>query len=334
MKATIYDVAKETGLSIATVSRVINKTAKVKEETEKKVRQAMQKLNYEPSLLAKGLATNQTHILSLMLDPLFTKRSQSQYVIRFINGVLNTAAQNDYEVLVKNYSLHKGQREYPTLNTDGVIFISVPENESAIRELLESGASVVYAGMQQSFDTEGCNIYGGFHIYRRDMLDILFDRGYRNVVMIEAVPDSNRVEMWTQTLLAIQEAEHKYREAGFHCRIIEHTNYLETLPSLLREENRPDALFIYDIETYIELSELLSRQGLSVPEDIGVVGTSHSKRGGSEFSPQISCIYLDAFEMGKKTAELLIQFLQKEDTSQYEKYVPYRFIDRGSIPAR
>jgi|GEM_PF-750084 len=333
MKATIYDVATEAGLSIATVSRVINKTGAVNPETEKRVLKAIEKLHYEPSMMAKGLAANETHIISLIISGMLATANEPQYAIRFINGVLSAATESDYEVLIKSSSIVPSAAEHGGFSdqTDGAIFISVSGNENKIRERVDRSKPVVYAGLQQAFDENGGhNIYGGYHLYRREALDILYDRGYRNVVLIEA--RENARDQMTRDIheRILREAEEKYAEDNFKCRTITVETGKEKFEKLLSSEDCPDALFVYSIENFVEVSEILSKHNLKVKKDIGVIATSHSKRGGTEFSPEISCIYLDAYEMGRRAARLLFKQI-KGTTEHIERDIAYRFIDRDSL---
>lgn len=337
MKPTIYDVARETGLSIATVSRVINKKGKVKPETEEKVRSAITRLQYNPNFSAKGLAANKTYIISLMMNRMFTAKRESQYVIRFINGVLLAAGQHNYEVLIRNVSLDtKGAREESfSPQTDGAIFPTAPGNELEIQALLKKKFPVVYAGERAPFDDIGCNIYGGFHLYRKTALEILFQKGYRNVVMLETFRETE-IEtnvLYHKTMQMIAEMRNNYRDDGFRCTVVDYSQGFETFRVLLESTDRPDAVFINEMENYYLLSEVLNEFHLEVPKDIAVVATSHSKGGGTEFKPAISCIYLNAFEMGRKSGELLMKMIhQEEDDGDHT--VEYQYIERESLPEK
>lgn len=336
MKSTIYDVANETGYSIATISRVINKNGKVRAETEKKILAAIEKLHYEPSLAAKGLAASKTGIVSLMLNRILSTKNESQYSIRFIYGFLSEMSLNDYEVLIKNVDLDTISKQHfdaDSLQTDGAVFMVVPDNERKIKALIDNSKSVVYAGVQQSFDTVGYNIYGGYHLYRRDLLDLVFERGYRNALMIDPL-GATESEMYDITQKTINETVKKYEPFGFNYQIIDSYEIGESLENLLVTDNPPDVLVFHGMECYVEASEVFNRRGISIPKDIGVVGVSHSRSAGTEFTPEVSTIYLDAFEMGRRAGELLLKLIREEDIKGFEHNVPYTFIDRGSIPKK
>lgn len=331
MKATIYDVAKETGLSIATVSRVINETGKVREETRQKVLRAIQKLEYEPSMMAKGLAASSTHIINLSIRAKFLRTDQSQYIIRFINGVISAAAENDYQVLVSNASSDQKGKIKGADQSDGVIFAFVHNNEKEIETLIREGKPVVYAGIRQLFDRTGHEVYGGFHLYRRDAIDELYQRGYRRIAMLEA-EETGHDKLLFQNLTDVVEASNKrYAEDGFSCRIfytgLDRAKMREAIASY-----RPDAIFLCGVEHYMVLSDIVNDLGLRVPGDLAVIAASHSKHGGLEYDPTVSTMFLDSYEMGQRAAALLIREIEDTQTPfSVDRKVPYTFIDRQSV---
>lgn len=331
MKATIYDVAKETGLSIATVSRVINETGKVREETRQKVLRAIQKLEYEPSMMAKGLAASSTHIINLSIRAKLLRTDQSQYIIRFINGVINAASEQDYQVLVSNESAGRNRKRNALQQTDGVIFAFVHDNEEEIAALIQAGRPVVYAGIRQTFDKTGHEVYGGFHLYRRDAIDELYRRGYRKIAMLEVEETGHDKLLFQKLTEEVENANKRYGEDGFQCRIF----YAGMDRMKIREalcNCHPDAVFLCGVEHYMILSDILNELGLRVPEDLAVIAASHSKHGGLEYEPPVSTMFLDSYEMGKRSAELLIREIENIQTPlSEERKVPYTYIDRQSV---
>ena len=95
MKATIKDVAQLAGVSIKTVSRVINKEDSVKENTEKKVQEAIKTLNYQPNSSARNLAATQSFAIGYVYD-----NPNAYYVIDMQNGILNECQSNGFELII------------------------------------------------------------------------------------------------------------------------------------------------------------------------------------------------------------------------------------------
>lgn len=333
MKPTIYDVARETGLSIATVSRVINGTGKVKEETRQRVLAAIKRLEYEPSMMAKGLAASTTHILNLSIRAGLLRNDHSQYVIRFINGVLSAAAVREYHVLVTNKGFVTNGAFSGNQQTDGVIFAFVAGNEEEIKQHIVEKKPVVYAGIRQPFDQTGHEVYGGFHLYRREALRELHRRGYRNVAMIENKADSRDRILGEKLVEIVEEANGAYQADGFSCRIVDHATTREEIEALLQSSDRPDALFLCDVSLGPMFSEVFQSLHIKVPEEIGILATSHSKHGGMEQWPQLSTMYVDSFEMGSRAVELLIDEIEGNTTGGRNRAVGHTLIERETLRA-
>ena len=94
-KVTIYSVAHEAGVSLATVSRVINDSSLVKEETKKKVEDAIVRLGYRPNAVAQGLALKKTTVIALVIPD-----SSFLYMGKIINGLLDVAKIYKYNIML------------------------------------------------------------------------------------------------------------------------------------------------------------------------------------------------------------------------------------------
>ena len=98
-KVTIYSVAHEAGVSLATVSRVINDSSLVKEETKKKVEDAIVRLGYRPNAVAQGLALKKTTVIALVIPD-----SSFLYMGKIINGLLDVAKIYKYNIMLHTSS--------------------------------------------------------------------------------------------------------------------------------------------------------------------------------------------------------------------------------------
>ena len=100
-KATIYDVAELAGVSMKTVSRVVNQEPNVRASTRAKVEAAVQKLQYRPSQSARSLASQRAHLIALIYDdPSAYEIPSSGYVIRMQQGTLRACRKANYELLI------------------------------------------------------------------------------------------------------------------------------------------------------------------------------------------------------------------------------------------
>ena len=157
-KVTIYDIAEATNLSIATISRVINKKGRYSAATEERVLKAMEELGYSPSASAQSLASNQTHTLGLML-PFWNKRQLGDdFTMQFLNGATVAATELKYDILLDNRSLLSElsvEQLIKRKRVDGIIFSSVGYSyQNLLNDLIKAHFPTVYTGMKLPFDIQ------------------------------------------------------------------------------------------------------------------------------------------------------------------------------------
>jgi DNA-binding LacI/PurR family transcriptional regulator len=146
MRPTIYTVAEKAGVSIATVSRVLNGTARVSEQTRAKVHRAMQELGYQPNASARGLAANTTGTIALVFPKL-----SGPFFSELIRGAEIAASESGYHLLIYGASgdiLGADNQTLGLLTTkaDGLILASSGVSRCYIRDLLRRELPVVVLG--------------------------------------------------------------------------------------------------------------------------------------------------------------------------------------------
>ena len=110
---TIYDIAQATNLSIATISRIINKKGRYSAETESRVIKAMEELGYTPSASAQSLASNQTHTIGLVLPFWSIQQPNDDFTIQFLSGATIAANHLKYDLLLDNRSFVPSDHKTP-----------------------------------------------------------------------------------------------------------------------------------------------------------------------------------------------------------------------------
>lgn len=141
--ATIRDVAKKAGVSIATVSRVINNKGKIKQETEDAVRQAMEELAYTPNKVAQGLSNRRSHAVAFILPSI-----RNPYFPEMARAVEDVAHENGYHVFICNTDEERDKltsylNNLATHYVDGIILNSHIINEDDLEKLRKNNVSVV-----------------------------------------------------------------------------------------------------------------------------------------------------------------------------------------------
>src|SRR5512140_1636591 len=138
---TIREVAKEAGVSVATVSRYINRNAPVSEEVAERVERVMTELRFAPDAAARHLASRKTHLVGLLLTNI-----HNDFYVPLLNGIESEVRRHDFNLLVSMYQSTPGSGRMPPLgphNSDGLIIYADSLSDEELVALHESGFPMV-----------------------------------------------------------------------------------------------------------------------------------------------------------------------------------------------
>ena len=283
MKVTIYDVAREAGLSIATVSRVINGKGGVTPKSERKIRDAIAKLGYLPDASAQGLASSLVNTIGLVLQGSVS----SSYYIQFLDGAEHAARERGFDVLLTSpYGTPEAfSKSIRTRHkVDGVLFSTVCEY---IQPLYEAGFPICYAGHRQPWDVRQMHVYGGFSGYRKEALSLLLSqlslRSLRLRALICGTPvilirngqlqqDAMRKNRYT-----IDELMEELREQGISriedvkYAVLENSGQLSVFPWTAQQPPTAQQLGL-DLEDDVTLPVVLINDGRVIRRNLTICG--------------------------------------------------------------
>lgn len=266
------DVARRAGVSVATVSSVINETRYVSEELRLKVVKAMGDLSYHPNVLARSLRLGVSHTIGLVVpdnsNPFFAEIARAAETVGFENG---------YSVILCNSDKHVDRettyiRVLIAKQVDGIIFIATGSDIGNLLELTKQAIPVVVADRdipQTLADVVLVNNEQGGHDAARYLLDL----GHRNIAAIatplipSASPD--RLRGYRR---ALNEAGTPVREEWIAYGPDSYLGGETAMSQLLQAEQRPTAVLAYNDVMAIGAYRAIKRSGLRIPQDISIVG--------------------------------------------------------------
>ncbi|MGL4570898.1 MAG: LacI family DNA-binding transcriptional regulator [Clostridium sp.] len=157
MKVTIKDVAKEANVATSTVSRVLSNSSKISEETKKKVNDAIKKLNYVPSAIARGLANNKTNILAVVVPEGAEEIFSNPFFIQALKGVSICAEKNNYYIMYAFEEANSNNddwiRKFSDSNlVDGICLFRAKENDNYVKYLKKIAFPFVVIGKPEDDD--------------------------------------------------------------------------------------------------------------------------------------------------------------------------------------
>jgi LacI family transcriptional regulator len=321
--ATIRDVAKLAGVSVATVSRVLNQNGYVNEETEKRVRRAIKELNYKPNEVARTLFKKTSKTIGLIVpdisNPFFPE------LVRAVEDVTNIY---DYTVILCN-SDEKSEKEKEYIEVlkqkyvDGIILTT---NQLEIAEVSELDVPVVVLDrpFNHSFPSVIADNYGGARMATRHLYEI----GCRKIAHIQGPPHVvNAVErfngyrdemkelgLWDENLIILGNYQLKQAKEAV----------LQAL-----KEHEIDGIFAGNDVMAVGALKAVQQLGLRVPEDVAIIGYDGIPLTEMT-TPELSTISQPIYEMGVIAARLLMKRIEGKPLEKIHHVLSVQLIQRES----
>lgn len=326
---TIGDVAKRAGVSVATVSHVVNKTRYVSSELTEKVEAVLKELEYQPNFVVRTLRTTKLNFLTLIIPDI-----TDPYYSVFIKGAEKVANENGYGLIVLNSDDDVLKEEMHLKfviheKTDGLIITPCEESNIAFDLIKDSKIPLVFVGRKvENFEADSIladNIGGAYkatnHLIKSGHERIAFINGRKNVTTsIERVKGYKK---------ALEENGINFDSTLVVEGAIDLETIIEALEKVLSLENKPTAIFSTSYQITLNTLKYLMGKGLDCPQDISFVGFNDFDLA-SIFTPPITTVAQDPFMMGSKAAETLINRLKGEKQEFKEVRVPTELRVRGS----
>jgi LacI family transcriptional regulator len=279
-KITIYQVAQRAGVAISTVSRVLNNSPNVSKKTKDKVNEAINELNFRPQVSARKLASREPQMLAIAV-PSFT----TPYYNEVLKGVKDEIKDMDLDIVIYNTG-SKNPKEgienfFNRGTADTIITISIEIDENVDRQLQSSEVPIVLIGSSHPnynfFELN--NRKGGFLAGEH-----LIKQGYERLgIIMPAVDTKAALDRRQGFLDAMREFKMPIEEKFFlsgdstkHAGFTEEAGF-EAIYKFDKMDDFPDAIFCSNDTQAIGALHALSKLGMKVPEDIGIMGYDNIK---------------------------------------------------------
>jgi len=311
--ATIYDIAKTTGVTAATVSRVLNNKGYIAEETRDKIIKAAKQLNYSPNPAARTLKTRRTNQVMLSIPDM-----RNQFYFDMIAAIQEVAKAKGYS-LILNYTEADEKEEINCLRNvrenfiDGLILISINITEKLISEVKNIHQPIVLSGIckntiketDRAFDYVGVDTGKGLYLAAKHLIG----QGHTHIgyigLSLNTQPGSER---FTGFCLAMNESglnvdDRFVRIGGF----TEGFGYEAGL-SLVKQDSLPTAVCASSDIIALGIYRAFEQEGISIPADISVVGMDNTDIT-TRIKPKMTTVAISQAEIGRTATELIFKRL-------------------------
>lgn len=315
MKATIYDVAREAGVSIATVSNAINGKGKISKKRREEILGIMERLQYQPSVIAAALTGKRTFTLGLLIPDI-----SNPFFAEIARAIEDQAHQQGYSVIICSTDNRDERVErYIALleqkSVDGIIVGTGIENPEIISQLQSKSVPLVMIARESSqlaVDTVVADDLAGGVLAARHLVSIGHTRLAILSENLKVRSSRERIRGFKQGLA---EADVSLDDADIViCEYKVEEGKRGALELLRRsEERRPTAIFCCNDLLAIGALQAAKEAGIAVPEQLSIVGFDNTILA-TVTDPPLTTVAQPMEHMGKLVCNLMIDSLEKKDS--------------------
>lgn len=330
MPVTIYDVAREAGVSMATVSRVVNGNPNVKPMTRKKVLAAIERLGYRPNAVARGLASKKTTTVGVIIPDI-----SSLFFSELARGIEDIATMYKYNIILCN-SDQRLEKELQLINTllekqvDGLLFMGAEIKEDHLQALTSSSVPTVLAATRDA-DNQLPSVTIDHFQASYDATHALIERGHKRIAMI-----TGPINEPLGGLMRFEGYKKALADAGLPLdeKLVANGNYfyesgLRHANEFLKLDEPPTAIFAASDEMAIGAIHAVQDSGMNVPRDIEVIGHDNI-RLVEMVRPRLTSVVQPMYDIGAVAMRLLTKYMNNETVEEHVVLLPHRIEYRES----
>lgn len=335
MKLTIKEIAEAAGVSKATVSRVLNNSEAVSEETRRKVLEIIKETNFRPSSVARSLSLKKSHLIEIILpdlsNPVFSKiiAGAESYIRNRDYSLLITATDFDIDMKIKHINIMKDK------GVDGLILVTDHGSEEFHKTLVEFEKPIIMIGSDSSL-TSIPSIKIDNYKASQDAVQYLIDIGHKKIAMIRGPlsdyhSGKKRFLGYRDKLNCYGYYDEKLVEEGWYT----FDDGYSAMETFIKKGNLPTAIFCASDLLAIGAIKCCIEHNIRVPDDISFVGFDDVDLARM-YNPSLTTIRQPFEEQGDLAIRIMIDMIEKNhslNNEEDEKFITsmkYQLIVRES----
>lgn len=333
-KESLVSVAERAGCSVSTVSRVLSGNAakyRISQPTVDRVMEEVRRCNYTPSLLAKGLRTNRTDTIGLLIPDI-----ENSFFAHVAGVMIREARNYNYKVVVADTQEDErneqdGLSALLARGVDGIVAVPCSNNAGLFAGVQRDGMPLVlvdrYLPEVQSLSYVTTDNYRGAVM----ATEYLLENGHRRIVCIQGTPHSMPVRDRVRGFMDAMNA----RGLGDWVVVTGEdfsvqNGYLETKLALSGAGERPTAIFALSNLILLGVVKAVQESGLRIPDDISVISFDDNMLF-NYLDPAITCIAQPTDEIGSLAIKLLIRAIREPGSAASRLHLPPSLVVRRSV---
>ncbi len=336
-KSSIKDVASKAGVTIGTVSHVINGTAHVTEKTKRKVNEAINELHYKPNSMARGLRKKKSFMVGLLIPDI-----TNEYYSQIAKSFMDMAHVDGYTVMLCGfqYSLEREKVELDILvekSVDAIVVIGSNDDDIHILNSIRELGIPIVLGDRRSSDTNYPTVEFNNTETMQNIVTSLVQAGYTRIGYItEALAMSNLKDRYDGFISGMNNEGLTVNNESIivdeNLQMDKIGNSYKLMHAIIDEKNRtlPEVFIATSDLIAIGIMGAIKDAGLRVPEDLGIVGFDNLAIS-QFFEPALTTVMQDAEEIGMATWNLIMTHMKNRAEKSMHVVLPQQIIKRKSV---
>lgn len=328
MKLTIKDVAKKAGVSIASVSRYINKIDNISLKTAEKIEGAIKELNFRPNSIGRSLRTGKSKLIGVMIpslsNPVFSDA---------ITGIQSFARKEGYTTLITNteYNLSNEEKMIETLlsnGVDGLILTVSNESNNSLLDKLDK-ENIPYVLLYNTTNKANRSVVSIDNWKAsQEVAKVFLELGHISFAMISISQNlSDRAALRQKAFKNYLDKKGIKKLKTIEINSL-NINLEDELKSIYTKKDYPTALFCSNDLIALNVINILKKFNIKVPDDVSVIGFDGINIA-ELIQPTLSTVLQNSTQLGKKSFELLLSHIN-ENTEPKVIYLPYKLRMAGT----
>lgn len=338
-KATLKQIAKELNVSVSTVSKALNDSPEISEQTKTKIKEYAKLKNYKPNVIGLNLKNRKTKTIGVIIPNIL-----NSFFAKVFSGIEKVADSKGYNVImcISNESLEKEAHTLEMLSNgtiDGFI-LSVSEeaqkqnNYDHFKEIINDGTPIVmFDRIAEGIDCDKV-IVDDFDS-ALDSTQRLIDLGCKNIALLSSVDNLSVGKLRFEGYLKALEKNN----IPVNSNLIIRTDSEEDLKVQMEEvfaKNKIDGIFALEENDSVAALRMGLKKGYKIPEELCIIGFADGILASRRLSPSLTTVSQHGIEIGEEAAKLLIKRLEddSEEEPPYETKVIKTVLKERETTAR
>ncbi|WP_238948017.1 LacI family DNA-binding transcriptional regulator [Clostridium sp. YIM B02569] len=329
MSVTIKDIAKLANVSHTTVSRALNNSPYINEETKVKIIALAKELNYVPNYSAKSLVLLKSYVIGVFFSSISEGTSDTFFheIIRGVNNVID----KEYNLVVRGIDDYQYSHLIDNRNFDGIIVVSQSKNDDEfIQTILEKNIPTVV--INRYIENEGLvNIMSDDTKGVYDAVTYFIENDHRKIALLQGNKEfESTVYRKRGYIRALEDNNIPINEEYILSGRYDLKSGYENMKKLLKLESVPTAVFCANDDIGVGAMKAIFEAGLKVPEDISIIGFDDSNFC-NYVTPPLTSVRKDSLAMSEYGGRNLLNLIKNKEVDKEKVYIQSQLVVRKSV---